>query len=113
MEKQAQKIAENTLYIKELEDRETMLTQNVSYLFCIISDAYVVYIPYVKHLEFSSIHIFFCILFLKVEEILTEIKETEEEVSRWREACELEVEAGKNVVEERDKVVRIKFNACR
>lgn len=28
-------------------------------------------------------------------------------------ACELEVEAGKNVVEERDKVVRIKFNACR
>ncbi|KAF7149007.1 hypothetical protein RHSIM_Rhsim03G0188000 [Rhododendron simsii] len=70
MEKQAQKIVENTLYIKELEDRETMLTQNV-------------------------------------EEILTEIKETEEEVSRWREACELEVEAGKNVVEERDKVVSI------
>ncbi|KAI8564840.1 hypothetical protein RHMOL_Rhmol03G0213600 [Rhododendron molle] len=70
MEKQAQKIAENTFYIKELEDRETMLTQNV-------------------------------------EEILVEIKETEEEVSRWREACELEVEAGKNVVEERDKVVSI------
>lgn len=70
MEKQAQKIAENTLYIKELEDRETMLTQNV-------------------------------------EETLMEIKETEEEVSRWREACELEVEAGKNVVEERDKVVSI------
>lgn len=70
MEKQAQKIAENTLYIKELEDRETMLTQNV-------------------------------------EELLTEIKETEEDVSRWREACELEVEAGKNVVEERDKVVSI------
>ncbi|XP_058205949.1 uncharacterized protein At3g49055 isoform X2 [Rhododendron vialii] len=71
MEKQAQKIAENTLYIKELEDRETMLTQNV-------------------------------------EEILMEIKETEEEVSRWREACELEVEAGKNVVEERDKVSILK-----
>ncbi|KAE9464854.1 hypothetical protein C3L33_03231, partial [Rhododendron williamsianum] len=70
MEKQAQKIAENTLYIKELEDRETMLTQNV-------------------------------------EETLMEIKETEEEVFRWREACELEVEAGKNVVEERDKVVSI------
>ena len=35
-----------------------------------------------------------------------EIKDTEEEVARWREACELEVEAGKNVVEERDKMVR-------
>lgn len=34
-----------------------------------------------------------------------EIKETEEEVARWREACELEVEAGKNVIEDRDKVV--------
>lgn len=69
-EKQAQKIAENAMYIKELEDRETMLSQNV-------------------------------------EELLMEIKETEEEVARWREACELEVEAGKNVVEERDKVVSI------
>ena len=29
-EKQAQNIAENELYIKELEDREMMLTQNVS-----------------------------------------------------------------------------------
>ncbi|KAF5959995.1 hypothetical protein HYC85_001204 [Camellia sinensis] len=66
-EKQAQKIAENAMYIKELEDRETMLSQNV-------------------------------------EGLLMEIKETEEEVARWREACELEVEAGKNVVEERDKV---------
>ncbi|XP_057481071.1 uncharacterized protein At3g49055-like isoform X3 [Actinidia eriantha] len=66
-EKQAQNIAENELYIKELEDREMMLTQNV-------------------------------------EELLMEIKETEEEVARWREACELEVTAGKNVVEERDKV---------
>lgn len=28
-EKQAQKIAENTLYIKELEDREMVLAQNV------------------------------------------------------------------------------------
>ena len=35
------------------------------------------------------------------------MKETEEEVARWREACELEVEAGKNVVEERDKVVKV------
>ncbi|KAL7003435.1 hypothetical protein U1Q18_004591 [Sarracenia purpurea var. burkii] len=69
-EKQAQEIAENALYIKELEDRETMLVQNI-------------------------------------EELLMEIKETEEEVARWREACELEVEAGKNVVEDRDKVVRV------
>ncbi|XP_052204749.1 uncharacterized protein At3g49055 isoform X3 [Diospyros lotus] len=67
---QAQKISENALYIKALEDRETMLAQNV-------------------------------------EEFLMEIKETEEDVARWREACELEVEAGKNAVEERDKVVRI------
>lgn len=36
-----------------------------------------------------------------------EIKETEEEVARWKDACELEVEAGKNEIEERDKVVKI------
>ncbi|KAK2983529.1 hypothetical protein RJ640_023063 [Escallonia rubra] len=42
-----------------------------------------------------------------VEEFLVEIKETEEEVARWREACEMEVEAGHSVVEERDKVVAI------
>lgn len=64
---------------------------------------------YLKLFSDSSIYDFFCTLFHKVEELLTEIKETEEDVSRWREACELEVEAGKNVVEERDKVVRIKF----
>ncbi|XVE58518.1 hypothetical protein DITRI_Ditri04bG0175700 [Diplodiscus trichospermus] len=69
-EKQAQKIEENTLYIKELEDRERVLAQNV-------------------------------------EDLLMEIKETEAEVARWREACELEVEAGKKEVEERDKVVVI------
>lgn len=34
-----------------------------------------------------------------------EIKATEEDVARWREACELEVEAGKSEIEERDKVV--------
>ncbi|WCJ36669.1 hypothetical protein M5689_017855 [Euphorbia peplus] len=69
-EKQARQIEDNLLYIKDLEDRERVLTQNV-------------------------------------EELLTEIKETEEEVGRWREACELEVEAGKNEIEERDKVVSI------
>lgn len=46
-------------------------------------------------------------VFCQVEELLLEIKETEEEVARWREACELEVEAGKNVIEERDKVVKL------
>ncbi|EEF49088.1 uncharacterized protein At3g49055 isoform X1 [Ricinus communis] len=69
-EKQTQQVAENTLYIKELEEREAVLAQNV-------------------------------------EELLTEIKETEAEVARWREACELEVEAGKHEIEERDKVVFI------
>lgn len=34
-----------------------------------------------------------------------EIKEAEEEVARWKEACELEVKAGKKEVEERDKMV--------
>ncbi|KAI9161818.1 hypothetical protein LWI28_020957 [Acer negundo] len=68
--KQAKTIEENMLYIKELEDRERVLTQNV-------------------------------------EELLLEIKATEEDVARWREACELEVEAGKNEIEERDKLVDI------
>ncbi|GKV31161.1 hypothetical protein SLEP1_g39888 [Rubroshorea leprosula] len=69
-EKQAQKIEENTVYIKELEDRERVLAQHA-------------------------------------EDLLMEIKETEAEVARWREACELEVEAGKTEIEERDKLVVI------
>ncbi|KAK3037188.1 hypothetical protein RJ639_030081 [Escallonia herrerae] len=69
-EKQAQQLAENAMYIKGLEVRETMLAQNV-------------------------------------EEFLAEIKETEEEVARWRGACEMEVEAGNSIVEERDKVIAI------
>ncbi|KAI4384776.1 hypothetical protein MLD38_002882 [Melastoma candidum] len=68
--KQAREIAENTLYIKELEERERLLSENV-------------------------------------EDLLSEIKETEAEVGRWREACELEVEAGNNEIGERDKVVTI------
>ncbi|XP_043716564.1 uncharacterized protein At3g49055 [Telopea speciosissima] len=67
-EKQAQKIAESALYIKELEERESMLAQNV-------------------------------------EELMMEITTAEEEIARWREACELEVEAGKNAIEERDREV--------
>ncbi|GLT35938.1 hypothetical protein SLA2020_103480 [Shorea laevis] len=69
-EKQAQKIEENTVYIKELEDRERVLVQHA-------------------------------------EDLLMEIKETEAEVARWREACELEVEAGKTEIQERDKLVVI------
>ncbi|KAH7538047.1 hypothetical protein FEM48_Zijuj03G0157800 [Ziziphus jujuba var. spinosa] len=69
-EKQAQDIAENMLYIKQLEDREKKLAQNV-------------------------------------EELLMKIKQTEAEFARWNEACELEVEAGKREIEERDKVVAI------
>ncbi|KAL5069849.1 hypothetical protein RYX36_020736 [Vicia faba] len=68
VERQNKEIAENKLYIKELEDRERVLAQNV-------------------------------------EEFLMEIKEAEEEVARWKEACELEVKAGKKEVEERDKMV--------
>lgn len=40
---------------------------------------------------------------------MIEIKETEEEVARWKEACELEVKAGKKEIEERDKMVKIFF----
>ncbi|OMO68381.1 putative ATP binding protein [Corchorus capsularis] len=47
------------------------------------------------------------VLTQNVDELLMEIKETEAEVARWREACELEVEAGKKEVEERDKLVLI------
>ncbi|KAG6747529.1 hypothetical protein NC652_035628 [Populus alba x Populus x berolinensis] len=70
VQKQDKEIAENTLYIKELENRERVQAQNV-------------------------------------EELLTEIKESEAEVVRWREACELEVEAAKKAIEEREKLVVI------
>nr|AND01134.1 hypothetical protein [Linum usitatissimum] len=70
VDKQAQKIAENALYIQQLEDRERALAQHV-------------------------------------EELTEEIKEAEVEAGRWMEACELEVEAGKKEVAERDKVVLI------
>jgi len=36
-----------------------------------------------------------------------EMKAAEEEVARWKKACELEVEAGKVEIEERDKMVKI------
>ncbi|CAN1751735.1 Uncharacterized protein At3g49055 [Linum perenne] len=42
-----------------------------------------------------------------VEELIAEIREAEAESGRWMEACELEVEAGKKEVAERDKVISI------
>ncbi|KAK9143777.1 hypothetical protein Syun_013177 [Stephania yunnanensis] len=65
-EKQAQEIAECTSYMRELEERENMLAQNV-------------------------------------EQLMLELTGAEEDIARWREACELEVEAGKNAIEERDR----------
>ncbi|KAK1260467.1 hypothetical protein QJS04_geneDACA002032 [Acorus gramineus] len=65
-EKQAQQITENALYIKDLEERDSLLTQHM-------------------------------------EDLMSEIREIEEEVVRWREACEMEVEAGKSVIEERER----------
>lgn len=55
---------------------------------------------------FFLLTLFLCCFQWKIEDLLVDIKETETEVARWREACELEVEAGKNEVEERDKVVK-------
>ncbi|KAJ4824959.1 hypothetical protein Tsubulata_014980 [Turnera subulata] len=67
--KQAQDIADNNLYIQELEARNTVLTE-------------------------------------KVEQLQMEIQETEAELARWRRACELEVEAGKNEIQERDQLLK-------
>ncbi|XP_004234458.1 uncharacterized protein At3g49055 [Solanum lycopersicum] len=69
-DKKSQKLAENMIYIKELEDKKMMLTQ-------------------------------------KVEELMIENKESEEEIYRWREACEMEVETGKKAVNEHKELVNI------
>ncbi|KAL1217286.1 hypothetical protein V5N11_027353 [Cardamine amara subsp. amara] len=69
-EEQAQKIAENLVYIDKLQNREKFLAENV-------------------------------------EELVNVIREVESEVSRWREACELEVEAGQREVEQRDQLVAV------
>lgn len=42
-----------------------------------------------------------------VEELLVVIREAESEASRWREACELEVEAGQREVEERNELIEV------
>lgn len=49
-----------------------------------------------------------CFIFFtkpKVEELVNVIREAESEASRWREACELEVEAGQREVEQRNELV--------
>ncbi|WZZ81102.1 hypothetical protein YC2023_101674 [Brassica napus] len=45
-----------------------------------------------------------------VEELVKVIREAESEASRWREACELEVEAGQREVEERNELTSIPKN---
>lgn len=42
---------------------------------------------------------------LQIEELISELTETEEDAARWREACEMEVEAAKSAMEERDIMV--------
>ncbi|CAN7099273.1 unnamed protein product [Brassica rapa subsp. narinosa] len=42
-----------------------------------------------------------------VEELVKVIREAESEASRWREACELEVEAGQREVEQRNELVKL------
>ncbi|CAN8254858.1 unnamed protein product [Cochlearia groenlandica] len=42
-----------------------------------------------------------------VEELVKVISEAESEVCRWREACELEVEAGQHEVEQRDHIITV------
>lgn len=41
----------------------------------------------------------------QVEELMNENKEAEEEISRWRAACEMEVEAGKKAIKENKELV--------
>ncbi|XP_057814813.1 uncharacterized protein At3g49055 isoform X2 [Cryptomeria japonica] len=60
---QAQDLAKNKLRVKELEEREIALTENV-------------------------------------EVLMKDIAVAEEDITRWRKACELEAEAGKTVMEE-------------
>lgn len=41
----------------------------------------------------------------QVEALVVENKDAEEEISRWREACEMEVEAGKKSIKEHEVLV--------
>lgn len=57
---------------------------------------------YIKNLEEQEI-----LLNRKIYELTIEIKEAKEESSRWKEACELEVEAVKTFIEDHQKKVSI------
>lgn len=87
------------MYIKQLEDRERVLTQNV---LCSSSRLLIKYALFLFIILSLTCSIFTS---QKVEELLTTVKETEVEVARWREACELEVEAANVEIGERDKRV--------
>ncbi|XP_039124969.1 uncharacterized protein At3g49055-like [Dioscorea cayenensis subsp. rotundata] len=67
---QAQKIAENMLYIEHLEERLNKLVHNI-------------------------------------DELMLEVTKAEEDATRWKQACELEVEAGRTAIEERDREVAL------
>ncbi|KAH7691775.1 hypothetical protein IHE45_01G019700 [Dioscorea alata] len=69
-DEQAQKIAENILYIEHLEERLNKLVHNI-------------------------------------DELMLEVTKAEEDATRWKQACELEVEAGRTAIEERDKEVAL------
>ncbi|KAH7691774.1 Fatty acid synthase domain 2-containing protein [Dioscorea alata] len=71
-DEQAQKIAENILYIEHLEERLNKLVHNI-------------------------------------DELMLEVTKAEEDATRWKQACELEVEAGRTAIEERDKEVNDLF----
>ncbi|XP_078182834.1 ATP-binding protein [Carex rostrata] len=74
---QALKLKENEQYIKDLEERENLLSNSV-------------------------------------EELTGEITVAGEEIARWREACELEVEAGKAAIKEREKeILQLKYELQR
>ncbi|ESQ45638.1 hypothetical protein EUTSA_v10010940mg [Eutrema salsugineum] len=79
-EEQAQKIPENIMNIDKLQNRERSLSQNEIGLVFIEP---------------------------KVEELVNVMREAESEASRWREACELEVEAGLREVQEPNATIQM------
>ncbi|KAF8052828.1 hypothetical protein N665_1502s0007 [Sinapis alba] len=98
-EEQAQTIEENKIDIDKLQNRERLLSQNVMYL-----------LPHPVSFSCVVTRLLESVFFLiksKVEELVKVIREAESESSRWREACELEVEAGQREVEERNELIEV------
>uniref|UniRef100_A0A0E0IFT5 Uncharacterized protein n=1 Tax=Oryza nivara TaxID=4536 RepID=A0A0E0IFT5_ORYNI len=81
---QAQKIVKYELHIKDLEEREIFLLHSV-----------------------TEKGLMFLFAMLKVEELTVDLKEVEREAARWREACELEVEAGKDAIKQLNQEVAL------